>query len=431
MAMIEPFPGIRYDLGRVGNLSSVIAPPYDVIDGVLQQKLYDQHPHNIIRLELTKAEAGEPEGEKYLRAGRLWKQMQLEQVVRSEGQPSIYVLHQQYEVDGQTYTRQGVFARVRLERFGEGKVYPHEQTLSGPKEDRFRLMQAVHANLSPVFGLYPDPDCTIQNKLNAAISRVLPTEAHDHLGVISKVWPINDASLNRDIKSLFHDKPIFIADGHHRYETAIRYRDELVKKEGELPHDHPANFVLMALVGMSDPGLLILPTHRLVSGFPGLTMPELQQLLAPQFDVMLMGTGEAAGKQAWEHLEMDGTQDVLGFGTQADNQWCVARLKDEELMDTLAPKQSAAWRSLAVSRLHVLVLDHLLAKLGTPSCRYVHLMKEVFDDQKQRTSDLACLVPPATMDHVTDIAGSLEKMPPKSTYFYPKLLTGLVFHSLK
>lgn len=431
MAMIETFPGIRYDLGRVGNLSDVIAPPYDVIDGVLQQKLYDRHPHNIIRLELTKAEAGEQEGEKYLRAGRLWKQMQLEQVVRSEGQPSLYVLHQLYEVDGQAYTRQGVFARVRLERFGEGKVYPHEQTLSGPKEDRFRLMQAVHANLSPVFGLYPDPECTIQNKLNAAIDRVLPIEARDHLNVISRVWPIHDSTLVREIKAFFHDKPIFIADGHHRYETAIRYRDELVKKEGELPYDHPANFVLMALVGMSDPGLLILPTHRLVSGFPGITAPQLQAALQPHFDLQIVGSGEAAGRQTWERLEMDGSQDVIGFGTLADNQWIVARLKDKHLMDELAPKQSPAWRILAVSRLHVAVLDHLLAKIGKGSCRYVHLMKEVFDDQKQRTSDLACLVPPATMQHVTDIAGSLEKMPPKSTYFYPKLLTGLVFHSLK
>ncbi|HMO34850.1 MAG TPA: DUF1015 domain-containing protein [Gemmatales bacterium] len=429
--MIEPFAGLRYDLGRVGNLSNVIAPPYDVIDGALQQKLYDQHPHNVIRLELTKAEAGEQEGEKYNRAGMLWKQMQLENIVRREGQPCIYVLHQQYEVEGQSYTRQGVFVRVRLERFGEGKIYPHEQTLSGPKEDRFRLMQAVHANLSPVFGLYPDATCEIQNKLNAAIERVLPVEASDHLNVISKLWPVHDASLIRDVKALFHDKPIFIADGHHRYETAIRYRDELIRKEGELPPEHPANFVLMALVGMSDPGLLILPTHRLVTGLSGITATQIQHILQPHFDVQFIGCGEAAGKDAWERMELDGTQDLLGFSTLADNQWLVARLRTKSLMDELAPMQSPAWRSLAVSRLHVIVLDYLLASIGKAHCRYVHLMKEVFEDQRQRASDLACLVPPATMQHVIDIAGALEKMPPKSTYFYPKLLTGLVFHSLK
>jgi uncharacterized protein (DUF1015 family) len=432
MAMIEPFPGIRYDLGRVGNLSDVIAPPYDVIDGSLQQKLYDQHPNNIIRLELTKAEAGDGEFDKYARAGKLWKQWQLDNIVRPEGQPAVYVLHQTYEVDGESYTRKGVFTRVRLERFGEGKVYPHEQTLSGPKEDRFRLMEATHVNFSPVFGLYPDPQRAIQQKLDNYTERTLPIEARDHLNVTSKVWAVQDQTIIRDIIGLFHDKPIFIADGHHRYETAIRYRDELAKKQGgSLTSDHPANFVLMALVGMSDPGLLILPTHRLVQGFTGITADQLRKKLEPHFEVAIIGTGEAAARETWNQIENDGSQDVLGFGTLADQAWLLARFNAESLMNQLAAQHSEAWRSLAVSRLHVVVLDKLLTDLGKASCRYVHLMKEVNDDFKQRGSDLACLVPPAIMQHVTDIAGALEKMPPKSTYFYPKLLTGLVFHSLK
>ena len=431
MAMIEAFPGIRYDLGRVGVLSEVIAPPYDVIDGVLQQKLYDRHPYNIVQLELTKPEAGEPEGNKYQRAGSLWKQWQLDQIVRSEGQPAIYVLHQKYEVNGTPYTRKGVFARIRLERFGEGKVFPHEQTLSGPKEDRFRLMEATHVNFSPIFGLYPDPQCVIQNRLDAHIARTLPIEAHDHLGVVSQLWPLQDQTVIRDVAGLFHDKPVFIADGHHRYETAIRYRDELARKQGGISHDHPANFVLMALVGMSDPGLLILPTHRLVSGLSGLNSDQVRKLLEPHFSVEVVGQGNEAAQQTWELIEEDGSQDVIGFGTLVDQTWLLARFNADTLMQQLAPEHSEAWRNLAVSRLQVIVLDKLLTEVGKPICRYVHLMQEVLEDQKQRGSDLACLVPPATMDHVTDIAGTLEKMPPKSTYFYPKLLTGLVFHNLK
>ncbi|HQR43683.1 MAG TPA: DUF1015 family protein, partial [Gemmatales bacterium] len=228
-----------------------------------------------------------------------------------------------------------------------------------------------------------------------------------------------------------HDKPIFIADGHHRYETALRYRDELARKQGGLSNDHPANFVLMALVGMSDPGLLILPTHRLVQGLSGVTSQQLAAKLEPHFQVERIGQGDRAARQTWERIEEDGSQDLLGFGTLVDNTWLLARFQADSLMRELAPKQSDAWRSLAVSRLHVIVLDQLLAGLGKPVCRYVHLMKEVTEDQKLRGSELACLVPPATMQHVTDIAGTLEKMPPKSTYFYPKLLTGLVFHSLK
>lgn len=431
MAMIEPFRGIRYNLGHVGTLSNVVAPPYDVIDASLQNALYNKHEHNIIRIELNRPEPGDSEIDRYQRAGKLWKHWQLENVLMSDGQSAIYALHQQYEVEGSHFVRKGFFARVHLERFGEGKIYPHEQTLSGPKEDRFRLMQVTHANLSPVFGLYPDPEQNVQNRIDQIVERTLPTEATDHLGVTSMLWPVQDALAIRDVAGLMHDKPVFIADGHHRYETAIRYRDELVKKQGPLPSEHPANFILMALVGMSDPGLLILPTHRLVQGFTGLRCDQLKSLLEPHFTVEVMGQGESAAVETWERIQMDGSQNVLGFGTQADNTWLLAHFQADELMAELTPRQSDAWRSLAVSRLHEVVLNHLLKGQGKPACQYVHLLSEVHQAQRAGSLDLACLVPPATMRHVTDIAGQLEKMPPKSTYFYPKLLTGLVFHSLK
>lgn len=430
MAMIEPFRGIRYNLGHVGTLSNVVAPPYDVIDSSLQNTLYDKHQHNIIRIELNRTEQSDTENDKYLRAGKLWKHWQLENVLLTEGQPVIYALHQHYTVEGVPYVRKGFFARVQLERFGEGKIYPHEQTLSGPKEDRYRLMQATHANLSPVFGLYPDPEQKVQNRIDRVVERTLPMEATDHLGITSQFWPVQDALAIRDIAGWMHDKPIFIADGHHRYETAIRYRDELIKKQGPLPAEHPANFILMALVGMSDPGLLILPTHRLVQGFQSLRSGQLKSLLEPHFTVDIIGQGEAAAQETWERMQMDDSQNVLGFGTQADHTWLLAHFQADELMAQLTPKQSDAWRSLAVSRLHEVVLNHLLKDQGKPVCQYVHLLSEVQQAQRAGSLDLACLVPPATMQHVTDIAGQLEKMPPKSTYFYPKLLTGLVFHSL-
>jgi uncharacterized protein (DUF1015 family) len=204
-----------------------------------------------------------------------------------------------------------------------------------------------------------------------------------------------------------------------------------VKKQGPLPADHPANFILMALVGMSDPGLLILPTHRLVQGLPGLRSDLLKRMLEPHFTVEVIGQGEAAAQETWERMQIDGSQNVLGFGTPVDNTWLLAHFHADELMANRTPKQSVAWRSLAVSRLHEVVLNHLLKEQGTPVCQYVHLLSEVLQAQKAGSLDLACLVPPATMQHVTEIAGQLEKMPPKSTYFYPKLLTGLVFHSLK
>ncbi len=260
-----------------------------------------------------------------------------------------------------------------------------------------------------------------------------PLQATDHLGVVSKLWPITDQHVVSAVTGLMGPKPIFIADGHHRYETALKYLEEK-KQLGEVTGPDPAaNFVLMMLVSMQDAGLVILPTHRLVSGIPALTADQLKTLLAPHFSLETIGAGPAAAKEAWEMIEGDGSQKVLGFGTVSDNLWHVARCQTPEIMDELATEHSAAWRGLAVALLHRLILDKLLAAGGKsqPSCAYVHLLGEVTDAVAGKQCQLAVLVPPATMDHVEEIAGNLEKMPPKSTYFYPKLLSGLVFHSLK
>jgi uncharacterized protein (DUF1015 family) len=226
-------------------------------------------------------------------------------------------------------------------------------------------------------------------------------------------------------------KPVFIADGHHRYETGLNYRDDRARAGKFSGSDDPSNFCLMMLVGMSDPGLLILPTHRLVSGFPGLTAEQLAARLEPEFEVRLLGADPDGCLTAWKAIEQNGGQDVLGFGTVADGRWLLARLRSDEAMDRLAAEHSPDWRSLGVSVLHVLALDALLHSLGTPSCRYVHLLQEVREDVASSGCDLACLVPPARMEHVEAIASNLETMPPKSTYFYPKLLTGLVLNTLE
>jgi uncharacterized protein (DUF1015 family) len=226
---------------------------------------------------------------------------------------------------------------------------------------------------------------------------------------------------------------VFIADGHHRYETGLRYLEER-RGMGEVRDDEAAaNFILMMLVGMSDPGLRILPTHRLVSGLPDLTAERLRELLGQHFQVEAAGRGDAGARAAWELIEADGGQDLLGLGTVADGVWQTARFRAPQLMERLAAQHSPAWRGLAVSILHIAVLNELLAKgLGAaPQCRYVHLLGEVTEATAAKRCQLAALVPPATMGHVERIAGNLEKMPPKSTYFYPKLLSGLVFNPLK
>lgn len=428
MPEVRPFRGVRYDIARVGTLADVVAPPYDVIDAKLQDHLYNCSPHNIIRMELNREEASDTESEnRYTRASRFLREWIRDGVLHADDQPAYYVYQQTFEVEGKSYVRKGFFARIRLEPFGEGRIYPHEQTLAGPKADRLSLYKATGFNLSPIFGLYPDPDQSIQKAVEAGIQDSTPLEATDHLGVVNRLWVVKDPKTHTVVQGLLADKAIFIADGHHRYETGLKYRDELAASGEISGPDDPANFCLMMLVGMSDPGLIILPTHRLVSGFTGITSDQLAERLTSEFEVTRVGTGENACHETWKTIEESGDQDLLGFGTVADGAWILARLRSDAAMDRLAPEHSPDWRSLGVSILHELVLRDRLGDLGKASCRYVHLLADV----AVKGCDIACLVPPARMDHVETIASNLETMPPKSTYFYPKLLSGLVLNPLR
>jgi uncharacterized protein (DUF1015 family) len=432
MPDLRPFRGVRYDMAHVGSLSDVVAPPYDVIDPALQDRLYAASPYNIIRLELNREEPGDsPEANRYTRAARFLKEWLRDGVLREDGQPAYYLYEQTFEVEGTSHTRKGFLARVRLEPFGEGKIYPHEHTLSGPKADRLALFNATKYNLSPIFGLYPDDGGEVIRALEAGVRDRTPLEATDHLGVINRLWEVRDPTVQTAVQGMMGPRPVFIADGHHRYETGVNFRNELAIS-GELAgSDDPANFCLMMLVGMSDPGLIIQPTHRLVRGFPGLTMEQLTTALGADFEITATGEGEAGCREAWELIEIGEQQDTLGFGTVADGKWITAKPRNHQRMDELTPDQSPDWRSLGVAILHELVLKDRLGPLGTATCTYVHQIREVLDSVLAKGCDLACLVPPAGMEHVEAIASNLEKMPPKSTYFYPKLLSGLVLNPLR
>jgi uncharacterized protein (DUF1015 family) len=433
MADVCAFRGFRYDLGRVGALADVVAPPYDVIDPGLQQALYDRSPYNVIRLILNKEQPTDTEADnRYTRATALLRDWQREHVFTQDSARALYVYHQEFEAESRRHVRRGFLARVRLEPFGQGRVYPHEETMPGPKADRLKLFRATGMNLSPVFGLYPDESCEVQARLDAAVGRGLPLEATDHLGVVNRLWAVTDQHTVSAVTGALGPRPVFIADGHHRYETGLRYLEER-RAAGEVRDAEAApNFILMMMVSMSDPGLIILPTHRLVTGIGTMSAAQLRAVLESHFEMETVGRAEQGARDAWDWIEAGGGQDVLGLGTVADGVWQVARLRSPDVMASLAAEHSPAWRGLAVSILHVLVLGQLLMRAGSrPECRYVHLLREVQEAAAARACDLAVLVPPAEMRHVEQIAGSLEKLPPKSTYFYPKVLSGLVFNSLK
>ena len=446
MPTIQPFQGLRYDLGHVGSLSEVICPPYDVVSPEFQDQLYKQHPCNYIRIELNRDEPGDNDhNNRYTRAARFLKQWRAEGVLQQDPAGSLYVYHQTFTEDGVSYTRCGFLARVQLERFGEGKIYPHEETHASAKQDRLLLTRATKANPSPIFGLYPDPQNEAQDILEQATVGKTPLIATDHLGVVHTLWPVTDLQLINRVAAVIGPKPAFIADGHHRYETACNYREELAVDSGGLHPHHPANYTLMMLVSMNDPGMIVLPTHRLFRGMPELTSADLVAKLSSCFTCNSAGQGPEQAKAIWEDIEVTGEQGRLAFYTAQDDAWIVAEVSEagRAKMAELSTDHSLDWQGLGVSLLHRLVMENLLGATKLPKPMYVHSVDEVIHglregDTKGRDAtgqegsggkfNLAALVMPATVDHVRSISEHGERMPAKSTYFYPKLLSGLVIY---
>ncbi|MBX3422368.1 MAG: DUF1015 domain-containing protein [Pirellulaceae bacterium] len=440
MPQIQALRGLRYNLARVGSLSSVVAPPYDVVDAQLQQHLYDLSPFNFIRLELTRSEPGtmDPDGV-YQQAANLYRDWIRQDVLQREPDPALYVYHQIFEYAGRTYTRRGFMARVKLVRFGEGEIYPHEQTHAKAKDDRLKLTRACQANMSQIFGLYPDADNAAQNALENCIAGQPAVEAVDHLGVKHRLWAVTNPAIIAQVSSIVDSKPMFVADGHHRYETACNYRDELAQAAGgTLPADHPANYVLSMMVSMDDPGLIVLPTHRLLHGIPAMSSAQLTQKLTPVLDCQPAGSGPEAAPAVWRQIEELNDQGAFGLYSAADKTWTLvtASTGTQHAMADASPNQSRDWQGLGVAMLHNLIIDRLLGLAGHPKPTYVHLVQEVIDGLQGRLEgnldyQLAALVMPASVEDIRRVSLHNERMPAKSTYFYPKLLSGLVVHSLE
>jgi uncharacterized protein (DUF1015 family) len=447
MADIQAFRGWRYDLAKAGSLSDVVAPPYDVIDPGMQDALYERSPWNVTRIILNRGDDLLPDQTVYRRAAEHLKHWQRDGILSREGVGTIYVYHQTFEHEGQAITRRGFMARVKLEPFGTGTIYPHEQTHSAAKEDRYRLMMACQANLSPIFGIYPDRDNVAQESLENAIHDRTPLTAIDEQGVRHELWMVTDPDAIASAANVLGSAPMYIADGHHRYETSCRIRDELRGTAQPEDESAAADYTLMTCISMDDPGMVVLPTHRLFRGVKPIASTELIQRLAPCFSCDSAGQGPEFATSVWEEIAVEDRQSTLGFYCREDDTWVIARLTDSgvESLKNLATNQSDEWRDLGVSILHKLVMEKLLGHSDLPSPKYVHSVSEVVEGLEQGDADgrdatgqegsgdpfeLACLVMPATLDHVKAISENGERMPAKSTYFYPKLLSGLVINSL-
>jgi uncharacterized protein (DUF1015 family) len=417
MAQVDPLRALHYNLAKTGGLQDVIAPPYDVIDEAERAELERRSPYNVVRIDL-------PQGDNpYAGAAELLERWRDEGVVVEDDVPAVWALEQDYTgPDGQRRTRRGFLARVRVEDYGPGRVRPHERTHPGPKEDRLKLTRATRANLSPIFSLFSDPGAAAWSALEPATTGSPWGEATDEDGTANRLWRVTDPRAIAAVQRTLAPAELLIADGHHRYETARTYADEL---GGEGPH----RFVLMDLVALQDPGLTIFPTHRLLKGLTGDQQEALANAIRAHFDIQeLPSTAELVPGA-------DSGAVRIGYIDSHFHRPFRLTLTDQDAVDHALPETSEAYRHLDTAVLEALIfkgalqmsdedIDHL-QQLG-----YARDSAEALDLVERGEYDASFLMAPIPVERVRAIAAAGESMPPKSTYFFPKVPAGLLFNPL-
>lgn len=425
MAEIRPMKALRYDTEKAGRIEELVCPPYDIISEEERKGYLSKNPRNMVRLELPKG--ADPYGE----AGRTLRQWLEEGILRTDMDPGVYIYEEEFldRVDhGETKALRGMICRVRLEDFSAGVVLPHEETLSKAKEDRFQLMCATGCNFSQIYSLYRDEKHVTRQRLDRLAASCSPRYEFSDGLVTHRLWVINDPVAIEALREDFTSRKLYIADGHHRYETALRYRDHL-REQGI--YSPGADSVMMMLVDMEDPGLVVFPTHRLLSGLPGFDAAALPERCGEWFETAPR-KDRAETEQALSDYYEAGRH---AFGYFDGKRWHTLALQDIAVMDGLLPEKSAAYRRLDVTILHSLILERLLGidkanMAAQKNLAYTRSAEEAEEAVKAGESQCCFLLNPTRVEEIGAVASAGEKMPQKSTYFYPKLITGLVMNQL-
>ena len=444
MADIQPLAAIRYPQSEQ---TALISPPYDVLSSSDKEHLLAKNPHNVVSIDLPHVppkNAGPAQA--YELAAKTLTDWIQQGVLQRDASPALYPYEQTYTYDGKAYHRRGLFCRVRLEEFGpQGTIHPHEQTFSGPKEDRLMLMRATHANLSPVFGLYDDASNVVTDKLFAAIANHAPLataklpsqDGQSH--VTSKLWQVSDLHVIALVQSLMREKHLYIADGHHRYGTCLNYRAEITAKNGAaLPTDHGANFALFVLIAMQDPGLIVLPTHRVAANLTGFSIDAFLQAGSSQLQRV---SEELAGDdmdQLEKRLPEFGLHAMGIYDPKSDRVVVVRPIEKDPLGkitgDPALAGKSEPWRQLDVAILQHLLFDRIVAPAFAPGqamqWAFPHVAHEVREMCRSGQYQAGFVLQPTPLESVRQLCNANELMPQKSTFFYPKLATGMVINSL-
>ncbi|MDQ3586856.1 MAG: DUF1015 domain-containing protein [Actinomycetota bacterium] len=418
MARVEPLHTVRYEPAAVGSLEAVLSPPYDVIDPPLRAELAARSPFNVVEIDLPQADGRDP----YQHAEETFEHWRQQGILIREREPAVWALEQSFTTpDGEQRTRRGIFARVRVEDYGPGRIRPHERTHPGPKEDRLRLTRATRANLSPVFSLFSDPDGATQAIVEGLASGEPWARAKDDEGTENTLWRIADPSAIGALTDAMGTAELLIADGHHRYETARVYAEEV---GGEGPH----RYGLMLLCSLADPGLAILPTHRLLTGLKDHTVKQqaIREVLTDHFEV----------EQADDPTPPPSGPVSFGYMDSFHRQPYRVTLKDPAAVARALPDKPEAYRGLDTVVLEALVLQ---GALGMSEDDIAHLrglgysksLQEAREQVESGAVDAAFFLRATPVEQVQAVAAEGESMPPKSTFFFPKVPTGLVFNLLE
>ena len=441
MAKIEPFAALRYAPDLRPSLSELLTPPYDVISRGLQQELYDRHGNNLVRIDLGKEEPGDDDRvNKYARASRLWEEWKAGGVIVRDPRPALYVYEQEFDLPRREHARRrGFFCAVALESLQGGGIRAHERTFPGPKADRLKLMRATQCNLSPIFCVYDDERRQADRLIDQAIESHAPEEVRID-GIVHRLWTVDGAEAIEGIVEAMRDLALYIADGHHRYETCLQYRDEEQKHRGESGGSAPSQSTLMVLANMHQEGMEILPTHRLLAMSPGKTLDSEASWskLSEGFAITAIEVDADPNRAAGEilrALEQAG-RTSSSFAMLLPGDRCrILTLRSDVDLDTLIPDPETIAQ---VKRLDVTILHHYILPAtwfgdeepGHDDITFVKDAAEAIEMIRSGGFAGGFLLNPTKMEQVREIAELGRRMPQKSTYFYPKLITGLVMRDL-
>ena len=435
MARLRPFSAIRYARRPSLHFSNVIAPPYDVLDERGKAALQAKDAHNIVSVDLPHLPPKTVGPDETYEKANIHLQSWIDAgVLIQDPRPALYPYMQSFEHHGRTFHRHGFFALVRLSPFGKGDVVPHEQTYKAPIEDRLKLMRATGLQLSPIFGLYSDARNEITNLLYANIGKPELSGTLD--GVKHDLWSVPGAEIENEVIDRMKRRPIYIADGHHRYTTALQYQFEMESQNGgRLPEAHPANWCLFALVGMQDPGLIILPTHRLIGGLRNFNIREFTAALGNHVEVTETPlTGEHVDEFCRDVLPKQ-PQHTMGLFDGKSRKVYQLRVKNLNVIKSLEPGKSDAWCHLDVAILQRFLLDEVLqpkfADGREPVRGYTADPDEIAPQVDGERYQIAIMLQSTPLHALEELGKHGEVMPQKSTFFYPKLATGMVMNQIR